>query len=93
MTLKDALYRLGDAIGWDHCDYARDRDGRIYGVTDGTTTLGLTLDDGAVYWQASCRCDGAAEHLDDGACPVGDTRALLAAWQRATILTDDGEAA
>lgn len=93
MTADDTLYQLGDAIGWDRCDYARDTDDNIYGVTDGATTLGLTPHGECVYWQTSCRIDGETELLDDGACPMGDTQTLLGARQRATSLFGDGEAA
>ena len=90
MILADTLYRLGDAIGWDRCDYIRDGGGHIYGLTDGVTTLGLTPCEGDVWWQTSCRCDGEVEPLGSGTCPAGDTQALLGAWRRATALTDNG---
>lgn len=93
MELADLAYQVGDRIGWDRCDYATDRDSRIYGVTDGTVTLGITLDDSTVYWQTTCRCGGAVDPLEDGVCPADDTQALVDAFQRATSLSDDREAA
>jgi hypothetical protein len=92
MTLFDILYQLGDTIGWSLCDYAEDRDGERYGVTDGTVTLGITLEGGAVYWQTSVRCDGEIDTLEDGVCPAGDTRTLLGAWRRAAALLDGKDA-
>lgn len=92
-TLGDILYRLGDAIGWGRCDYATDRSGERYGVTDGTVTLGVTLDDSTVYWQTSCQRDGTVDPLEDGTCPAGDRQALVDAWRRAASLSDDRGAA
>lgn len=69
MTLEDLLYRLGDAIGWDHCDYARDRAGDAYGITDGYATLALTLDGDTVYWGTYAITPDGVDPLDEGGVP------------------------
>lgn len=87
MTLEDLLYQLGDAIGWDHCDYARDRAGDAYGITDGHATLALTLDGGTAYWSTHAITPDGVDPLDEGECPADDVDTLVRIWREAAAIS------
>ena len=86
MMLIDILYQLGDTIGWDHCDYVRDRAGDAYGITDGYASLALTLDGGTVYWSTHATTPDGVDPLDEGECPADGIATLVAAWREATAV-------
>lgn len=86
MTLDDLLYQLGDTIGWNHCDYALDRDGRPYGISNGHATIALTLDGDTALWCTYAATEDGPDPLGEGECPADDTDALIAAWREATTI-------
>lgn len=86
MTLEDLLYQLGDSIGWDHCDYAHDRDGDAYGITDGRATIALTVAGGTAYWATYATTPDGNDPLDEGECPADDMGTLTAAWREAAAI-------
>lgn len=86
MTLADLLYQLGDAIGWDQCDYARDRDGDAYGITDGHATLTLTLAGDTACWATYATTPDGIDPLDEGECHAGDITPLVRAWREAAAI-------
>lgn len=86
MTLDDLLYQLGDTIGWDTCDYARDKDGRPYGITNGHATIALTLDGDTALWCTYAATEDGPDPLGEGECPADDMDALVAAWREAAAI-------
>ena len=92
MTLEDLLYQLGDSIGWDHCDYAHDRDGDAYGITDGHAILALTVAGGTVCWATYAATPDGRDPLDRGECPAGGTTPLVRAWREAAAIAMPHEA-
>lgn len=87
MTLEDLLYQLGDSIGWDRCEYARDRGGDAYGITDGYATLALTLAGDTAYWATYATTPDGIDPLDEGECPAsGITPHLVRAWREAAAI-------
>ena len=86
MTLDDMLYRLGDTIGWDHCDYARDRDGRAYGLTDGHATIAFTLDGDTALWATYAATPDGPDPLDEGERPADDIDTLVSVWREAATI-------
>lgn len=92
-TTRDVSRWLSNIIDQHRCRSRRDHEGGLYGVTDGTAILAVLLADNTIYWMVSCLHDEAADFPEEGACPMGDTRPILDAWQRAVSLLGDGEAA
>lgn len=92
MTLDDILYRLGDAIGWGHCDYARDRAGGAYGITDGRATIAITLAGDVLCWATYAATSDGPDPLDAGECPADDTTPLVRAWREAAAIALPHEA-
>lgn len=86
MTLDDLLYQLGDSIGWDHCDYARDKDGHPYGITNGHATIALTLDGDTTLWCTYAATEDGPDTLGEGECPADDMDTLIAAWREAAAI-------
>ena len=92
-TTRDVSRWLSNIIGQRWRGRAGNHTGGLYGVTDGTAILAVLLADNTTYWMVNCLHDEAAYFSEEGACPVGDTRPILDAWQRAVSLLDDREAA
>lgn len=86
MTLDDLLYQLGDIIGWDHCDYARDRDGSPYGITSSHATMAIILDGDTALWCTYADTPEGPDPLSEGECPVDDMGTLTAAWREAAAI-------
>ena len=82
MELGDSLYRLGDRIGWDRCDYARTPDGETYGITDGHVTLATTPIGDEIYWETSADTEDGVDPIDAGTTG-GSVAALHEVWLRA----------
>lgn len=87
MTLDDLLYQLGDSIGWNHCGYARDKDGSPYGITNSHATIALTLDGDTALWCTYANTPDGPDPLGEGECPADDMGALTAAWREAAAIT------
>ena len=84
MTLGDTLYDLGDTIGWDHCDYAREQDGSLYGITDGSVTVSLALGGDTLYWDTAVSTVYGLDPIDQGQCLASEAvDVLLSAWEQA----------
>ena len=92
-TIGDVSRWLRDITGQDRGDHAEGRREGLYGLSDGTTILGVLPADGVIFWRTARRGGGTARLLEGGVCPVGDTQPILDAWQRASRPSDDGEAA
>lgn len=87
MTLADILYDLGDAIGWDRCDYARDQDGTPYGIAGEHATIALALGEDTLYWDISVPTEYGLDPIDHGLCPASEAvEVLLPAWEQACEL-------
>lgn len=80
MTLDDTIYSLGARVGWSRCDYARNQDEEIYGLTDGRVTLALTPMGEEIYWETSVSTEDGADPLGSGVVRGKDELALLEAW-------------
>lgn len=92
MTLADLLYQLGDAIGWDQCDYARERGGDAYGITDGHVTLTLTMVGDTACWATYAAAPDGRDPLDEGECPAADIAPLVRTWREAVAIALPHEA-
>ena len=91
MTLGDILYDLGDAIGWDRCDYAREADGSLYGITDGSVTVSLARSGDTLYWDASVHTVYGLDPIDQGQCLTSEAvDVLLSAWEQAHAIAASG---
>lgn len=85
-TIDDVLYTVGDRIGWDRCDYARDSQGFPYGLTDGRATLAITMAADVACWSTYVATPDGPDLLDGGECPATSTEALVHAWRDADAI-------
>ena len=92
-TTGDVSRWLSDIISQDQGDHAEDRGEGLYGLSDGTTILGVLPVGDVSYWRTARRGGGAVHFLEEGVCPVDAAQPILDAWQRAASLSGDGEVA
>lgn len=85
-TIDDVLYTVGDRIGWDRCDYARDSQSFPYGLTDGRAALAITMAADVACWSTYVATPDGPDLLDEGECPATSTEALVHAWREAAAI-------